>query len=214
MVSLGSVSNENDIEPDTSSIFWGNNWEASSSSAPKFLQRLVRMDLVNNVDPEAIEVDQTAINTVDQLFPTADSDTQLGSISETVSPLQQHDDLQSTFLLENASPLPYVTGSILQSALMSGNVSPLQQAPNELQLALLPEDTNPLPIQAIMPTPNKKRKYRKRHTPIVDDEIQRSTRQHQVLGFEHMELDEKSKPRKLIKEDTTEMKRQLALALE
>lgn len=48
----------------------------------------------------------------------------------------------------------------------------------------------------------------------MDDEIQRSTRQHQVPGFEHMELDEKSKPRKLIKEDTSKMKRELALALE
>lgn len=83
-----------------------------------------------------------------------------------------------------------------------------------LQLALLLEDDNPQPIQAIRPTHSKKRKSSKRPTPVVDDEIQRSTWQHQVPGFEHMELDERSKPRKLVKEDTTQLMRQLESAME
>lgn len=83
-----------------------------------------------------------------------------------------------------------------------------------LQLSLIPEEVNPLPIQAIPPTLSRKRKSRKRATPIVDDEIQRNTRQHQVPGFVHMELDEKSKPRKLSKEDTNQLKRHLEIAMD
>lgn len=91
----------------------------------------------------------------------------------------------------------------------------ISQDNNEgLHLALIPEEVNPQPIQAIPPTLSTKRKSRKRATPVVDDEIQRSTRQHQVPGFVHMELDEKSKPRKLAKEDTTLLKRQLELAMD
>lgn len=35
-----------------------------------------------------------------------------------------------------------------------------------------------------------------------------------MLGFEHVELDERSKPRKLVKEDTTQLMRQLESAME
>jgi hypothetical protein len=66
----------------------------------------------------------------------------------------------------------------------------------------------------MMSTQSRKRKSRIRSTPIVDDEIQRNTRQHQVPGFVHMELDQKSKPRKLVKEDTTLLIRQLESAME
>jgi hypothetical protein len=70
------------------------------------------------------------------------------------------------------------------------------------------------PIQAIPPSPPKKRKNRKRTTPIVDDEIQRNIRKHQLPGFEHMELDEKNKPHRLGETDTRRLKKKLLLTLD
>jgi hypothetical protein len=49
---------------------------------------------------------------------------------------------------------------------------------------------------------------------MVDDEVKRSTRLHKIPGFVHTELDEKSRPRKLTKEDTALMEDQLKHALE
>jgi hypothetical protein len=74
---LDFISNESNIEPDIDigHIFWGNNWEASSSSAPKVLQRLVRMDMVDIVRPEAMQVGQADISEVDhQLTQTVGSE--------------------------------------------------------------------------------------------------------------------------------------------
>lgn len=89
-----------------------------------------------------------------------------------------------------------------------------QQSVPSLQLVPCSEAANPEPIQVVMPATTTKRRTRKRLTYVVDDEIQRNTRRHQMLGFEHMEFDEKSKPRKLAKDDTARLKANLELALE
>lgn len=114
----------------------------------------------------------------------------------------------------NNPALDQVDIVISNQIVSEANDGPRTEVNDGLQLALLPEDDIPQPIQAIRPTLPNKRKSRKRPTPIVDDDIQRRTRQHQVPGFEHMELDEKSKSRKLAKEDTTLLKKQLEIAIE
>jgi hypothetical protein len=70
-----------------------------------------------------------------------------------------------------------------------------------------------VPLQAIPPAP-KKRTSRKRPTPVVDDEVKRSARLNRHEGYEHMELDEKNKPRKLFKEDTIKLQKKLHQTLE
>lgn len=90
----------------------------------------------------------------------------------------------------------------------------IQDGTTDLQLSLFPEEVNPMPLQSIPPSQPRPRKSRERPTPLVDDEVQRSTRQHHVPGFVHMELDDRSKPRKLVKEDTTRLMLQLETALE
>jgi hypothetical protein len=87
-----------------------------------------------------------------------------------------------------------------------------------IQGALLQDDTcaeliQPEPIQIIPPAAPRKRQIRKRPTPIVDDEVQRNTRRHQLPGFQHMELDQRSMPRKLSKEDTVMLEAHLSTAL-
>lgn len=124
--------------------------------------------------------------------------------------MQQDDPLHQNDLLKQND---------LQLALVQepNNHQPIQifgQIDARLQLALLQENINHQPIQAIIPIKSDKRKSRKRPTPVVDDEVKRSTRLHKILGFVHMELDEKSKPRKLTKEDTILMEEQLNQALE
>jgi hypothetical protein len=112
--------------------------------------------------------------------------------------LQQDDPLQQDDLLKQND---------LQLALVQepSNHEPIQifeQIDAGLQLPLLPENINHQPIQAIIPTKSDKRKSRKRPALVVDDEVKRSTRLHKIPGFVHMELDDKSKPRKLTKADT------------
>ena len=95
--------------------------------------------------------------------------------------------------------------ALLQDDINHQLIQSAGHAAADLQLALLPEDINHQPIQTVVPNKSKKRKSRKRPTPVVDDEVKSSTRLHKIPGFEHMELDEKSKPRKLAKEDTALM---------
>jgi hypothetical protein len=65
-----------------------------------------------------------------------------------------------------------------------------------------------LPMQDLVPFVEK-RKSKKRPQIVVDDEIPRSTRRHQQQRFVHMELDQKTKPRKLMKDDTEKLKKKL-----
>lgn len=65
----------------------------------------------------------------------------------------------------------------------------------------------------IIPT-NPKRPSKKRPTPIIDDEVRGSARLNYQPDFEHMYLDDRSKPRKLNKKDTSMMQKRLQQALE
>lgn len=129
-------------------------------------------------------------------------------------------ELVRNLLLQEDSTVQ-ITEEVVQSELqLHGSQQPTGQVSPNLQLSLLPDDANHqliqmvLPIQAIPSSAPKKRKSRKRPTPIVDDEIKRSTRLNKILGFEHMELDATSKPRKLFKEDTTLMQAEMQDAMD
>lgn len=167
---LNAISYDSDTELPLFDPSWGNNWEASSSTAPQVPRCLIPMNESTNENMETESLEETHGNMEFDLTNNAD---------------QENVDIEAC-----------------------------TNATGGMQLVIIPEDDVPLPIQAIPPTPARKRKSRKRTTPIVDDEIQRNTRQHQMPGFVHMELDEKSKPRKLSKKDTKQLKRQLELQMD
>lgn len=139
---------------------WGNNWEASSSSSPAppvCFERMVpsvpaSLTHVAFIHPQQLQSEQAANMDLDLFIPVHQSEMyHPGNIDDV-----QLDGLQDEHVY-----------------------SQIQLSASHLQMIPYPEIENPQPIQTVMPTPPKKRKTRKRLTYIVDDEIQRNTRQHQ-----------------------------------
>jgi hypothetical protein len=204
------------VEEDMSLFLWGNNWEASSSSA----NRLVKMDFTADVNDTDSGSNPTAYVPVDLVEdsdmivnesrsivlapvtqPPINSDNayQQATISEIINRLEHQGILQPTtrpvpqmevanYKLIQEIYLPDKSTQLTQDA-------PVQQAEYAVQSLI--------PIQAIPPSAPRKRKSRKRPTPMVNDEVKRSARLNKVEGYEQMELDARSKPRKLFKEDTS-----------
>jgi len=108
------------------------------------------------------------------------------------------------------SPVTHQSVVVLQDNINCQITQPESHATAALQRAL-PEDIHQ-PIQMVGPNLPKTRKSQKRLTPVVEDEVRRSSRLHKLPGFEHMELDEKSKPRKLAKETLLQGQLQIAMA--
>lgn len=174
--------------------FWGNIWEASSSTAPQFPKVLTRME-------------STAV----QISKSQNFDEMEIEHSDSISFAQ--DEHNVTFL-ETAADPAVLDEVNLQLALSQGITQSEGHVDADLQIVMHLVVINPQPIQTILLSQSRKRKYRKRLTPVVDDEVRRSARLHKVPGFVHMELDERSKPRKLAKEDTALMQGQLQQVME
>lgn len=204
-----------------------NDWEASTSSNPIMPRRLVRMwddqDQPKLSEPRQIqplqdhvdfdlpvhENNQTKIPKVLQNQPLQDHVGFDFPIPKNNLPSEVANDVDETIL-----KLPSET-ELSASDLV---ITDKETFTFGIQGALLQDDTcaeliQPEPIQIIPPAAPRKRQIRKRPTPIVDDEVQRNTRRHQLLGFQHMELDQRSMPRKLSKEDTVMLEAHLSTAL-
>lgn len=149
---------DSDLEQDTVDPFWGNNWEASSSTSPQVPRCFSRMEMVHlestytRVDLDNANLEIVQLETNEIVNGQKEPDDGRIQLDGTEVVIEQNEDRESN--------------------------QELPEIDNGLQLALLPEDVSPQPIQMIQASLSKKRKSRKRPTPIVDDEIQRSTRQH------------------------------------
>jgi hypothetical protein len=189
MNSVSSTAVDNDEEFEFPDPHRGNNWEASSSTNPPGNGTFMKMDLLNQEPDLGVQHTDMALEE--------------GTCMEIDISGEMNNTAQTQLVVQGVSS--DVNEEIVQEKLEDAT---------GLELALIPDDENHVPLRTIMSTQSRKRKSRNRSTPIVDDEIQRNTRQHQVPGFVHMELDKKSKPRKLVKEDTTLLIRQLESAME
>jgi len=201
------------VDRDMAFLMWGNNMEASSSKGKRLLK-------VSSGDSRPLSVggrlsessqlstlhNQEAINSIiaqlqvhclldlDYVYPQMElmdwllRDVYLPQSSSTaaVTELPVEHEVSDSVQESHLSPLGFgpsreiVCSSRVLDAIIVGQE-------NETQYVQ--------PVQAIPPGPPKKRKNRTMTTPIVDDEVHRNTRKHQLPGFEHMELDEKNKPR-------------------
>ena len=182
-------------------LLWGNNMEASGSEGTK----LVRMGAGYYSDISLLPRHSRQQDESEQYKMSQVAKNQ----SVVQNALTASSDLSISDGMQQGSQVSALSFSEVTTVMDEGLIKDIQLLDGYIQQVM----QYVIPIQAIPPSAPKKRKSRKRPTPIVDDEVKRSARISKNPAYQHMELDAKSKPRKQFKEDTVKMQEQLDQAI-
>jgi hypothetical protein len=166
---------DSDDEPIAVDPFWGNNIEASTSTAPPVKLNLPWNASSSNCSTLAIMNSNSWHLTLiekpsDEVFGTQLTlDQQKSQDLSSLEEKPDHQSSQDQHLMILASD---------QSAIQDHDVNMLQSDSSPIEQTALPS-----------PTGKRKHQYRKRDTPVVDDMVRRSIRKKQTQDFKHVHLD-------------------------